>query len=74
MRREVKYGRLLTLLTCAKRNGKKERNHVNEIYSGGLTGGVARASKLMVKQRKSVANVVVDLAGAHRAHPTKEVM
>ena len=55
MRREVKYGRFITLVTFAKRNGNKERSHVK--YTVNFNG----------KQRKSVANVVADLAGAHRA-------
>ena len=78
MRREVKYGRLLTLLTFAKR--EKKRKKPREISSGGLTvGGVGSVRRKMNgKHRKSVSNVVADLAEAHRArarlhHPTKEV-
>ena len=67
---------------------RKKRKMSGEIYSGGLTGGrSARASKnptfqqplvsINGKQRKSVTNVVAELAGVHRArarlpHPTKE--
>ena len=58
MRREVKYRRLLTLLTFAKRNAKKSRVK----YTVADYPGCRR--KINGKQRKSVANVVADLARA----------